>query len=88
MKKKKDEEINDEEVSHFDNVNDEEEEQGQEALDKDLLDVQDSEETNVEKKFLVIIASLLDFLGQIVKTTSPKKASTRLIVTNTVKTSA
>lgn len=80
----KDEEIDVEEVTHFDNVNDEKEEQGQEATEEYVHDI---EETNLVKIIAEVIASLPHSPRKSLKTSSLEKASVGLIVTNIVGTS-
>ena len=78
-REEKHEEKYNEEVTHFDNIDDEDE-QGQEATKEDAQDI---EETNTVKIIAVVIASLPHSPSKIFKTPSSEIASARLIVTST-----
>lgn len=56
-------------------------------MKEDLLHVQDTEENDLEKFFVVVIASLPYSLSKTLKTSSLEKALARLIVTNIESTS-
>lgn len=81
------EEINNEEVTHFDNVDDDKEEQWQETTEEDLPDVQDTKEIDqVKISTMVIASSLPRSPSKKMKTPSLEKALAVLIVTNTKST--
>ena len=80
---KEDEEIDDEEVTHFDNVDDEEE-QGQEATKED---VQETKAIDPTKIAIVVIVSLPHSSRKVMKTSSSKKTSVGLIMVKIVDTS-
>ena len=82
----KDEEVDNEEVTHYDSIDDKEEEQGQEATKEDLPTIQNTKETNLEKIYVVVIASHPHSPSETLKILRLEKATSKLIMKNIIST--